>query len=204
MNKKRNRVRKRNWHDKKEYNPNMANNLKDVLKLSGIDTNNENFLDTPRRNTQVLEDFTYANTKEGKEELNYLFTRKFKSKYKGMVVSKKIVCFSMCPHHILPIHYTINFAYIPNNYVLGLSKVIDIIKLLCLFPKLQEDLTDEIVDIFMKKLKLKGVMVIIEGNHSCMQIRDAEARETSTITSTFRGNFRNKDTREEFLALIRK
>lgn len=196
------RVRKRNWKDKQYFNKEIAKKLREVFKLLGIDIKNDNFKDTDRRLTQLLEDFTYANSKEGKEELKYLFTRKFKSEYSGMVISKDIICYSLCPHHFSNVKYRINFSYIPDKYVLGLSKVIDIIKILCLYPKLQEDLTDEIANCFMKELKPKGLMITIEGNHSCMQIRDSEARETSTITSAVRGVFKHQDTRNEFLRLI--
>lgn len=197
-----NKVRKRNWKDKKDYNEDVAKKLKEIFCILGIDVSDENFAGTDRRVTQFWEDFTYAESPEGKEELKYLFTRKFQSKYSGMVISKKIVCYSLCPHHMSPIKYEIDFAYIPNEYVLGLSKVIDIIKLICLYPQLQEDLTDKIVELFEKELKCKGVMCVINGQHSCMQVRDSEARETSTITSAVRGVFENQDTKDEFLKLI--
>lgn len=192
---------------KKVYNKEIAKKIKEILQLLPLDDKDENFHETDRRLTQVLEDFTYADTEEGKEYLKYLFTRKFKSKYKGMVVCKNIKTFGLCPHHILPINYTINFAYIPDEHVLGLSKIIDAIKLLCKSPKLQEDLTDEISDIFMREIKCKGCMCVIEGQHSCFQLRDVEARETSTVTSSVRGEFFKPDLtkgnpREEFLRLI--
>ena len=103
MKMKINRVRKRNWCDKKIYNNKIALAIEEAFTQLDINMNDENFQDTPRRLTQFWEDFTYANTKEGKEELKYLFTRKFKSNYKGMVVSKDIVCYSLCPHHFSPI-----------------------------------------------------------------------------------------------------
>jgi len=197
------KVRKRNWLDKQNYNYGIAERLNEAFALLGIDIKDENFKGTDRRLTQFWEDFTYAESEEGKEELKYLFTRKFKSKYSGMVISKKIICYSLCPHHFSPIKYEIDFSYIPNKYVLGLSKVIDIIKLICLYPQLQEDITDKIVDLFLKELKCKGVMCIIKGEHSCMQVRDSEARETSTITSAVRGVFKNQDTKNEFLEVIK-
>lgn len=199
---------KRKWTEKHLYNKLIADKVRDILVHLGIDIEDENFKDTPRRFTQVLEDFTYALTKEGKEELDYLFTRKFKSKYNGMVISKNIVAYGLCPHHFLPIKYNIHFSYISDGYVLGLSKVIDIIKLLCAKPALQEDLTMEIADKFNEELKVKGLMIIISGEHSCMQIRDSEARETSTITSCVRGIFLKEkgikfSAKDEFMELIK-
>ena len=199
---------KRKWNEKHVHNIKIAKKVKEILTLLNINSEDENFKDTPRRFTQVLEDFNYVNSEEGKKELKYLFTRKFKSKYNGMVVSKDIIVYSLCPHHMLPIKYKIHFSYIPEGYVLGLSKVIDIIKLLCAKPALQEDMTMEIADKFCEELKVKGLMVIIDGQHSCMQIRDSEARETSTITSCVRGVFfKENDTKfpakDEFMGLIK-
>lgn len=199
---------KRKWNEKHLYNNKIAEGVKEILTLLNINLEDENFKDTPRRFTQVLEDFTYSLSEEGKKELEYLFTRKFKSDYNGMVISKDIVVYSLCPHHILPIRYKIHFSYIPDGYVLGLSKVIDIIKLLCAKPALQEDITMEIADKFYNELKAKGVMIIIDGDHSCMKIRDSEARETSTITSCVKGVFfKEGDTKfsakDEFMGLIK-
>lgn len=184
----------------------VVNHLAYAMRNLGIDLNDPNFKDTPHRVARLWEEFAAPN-KERSERIKYILSRKFPSEYKGMVVCHNIKAYSICPHHFVPIEYTINFAYIPDKYVLGLSKIVDVIKILCKAPKLQEDLGDEIVNIFMKELEPLGCMCVINGVHNCMTMRDVEARESSTITSALAGEFFKPtpgkgNPREEFLQLI--
>lgn len=185
----------------------VANHLAYAMKNLGLDLNDPNLRETPERVARLWEEFAAPN-RERTDRIKYIMSRKFPSEYKDMVICHNIKAPSICPHHFSHISYTIHFAYIPDKYVLGLSKIVDVIKNVCKAPKLQEDLGDEIVDMFMKELEPLGCMCIINGIHSCMTMRDVEARESSTITSSCRGEFLKPtpgkgDPRQEFLSLLR-
>ena len=175
------------------------------MKELGLDLNDPNLKETPQRVARLWEEFA-APSKEKGDRIKYIMSRKFPSEYKEMVICNNIKAYGICPHHFVPIEYTINFGYIPDKFVLGLSKIIDVIKNMCKSPKLQEDLGGEIIDIFMKELQPLGCICVIKGVHMCMTMRDIEARESSTITSSLAGVFKNppknKDPRSEFFALL--
>jgi len=184
----------------------VVNHLAYAMKGLGIDLSDPNFKDTPHRVARLWEEFAAPN-KEKEDRIKYIMSRKFPSQYSDMVICNNIKAYSICPHHFVPIEYTIDFAYIPDKYVLGLSKIIDVIKNICKAPKLQEDVGDEIADIFMKELEPLGCMCIIKGVHNCMTMRDVEARESSTITSAVRGEFFKPsegkgNPRDEFLQIL--
>ncbi len=179
------------------------------LILSGlrVDLKDENFKGTPER---VLR--SYYELFEGidsEKELEELFSESFPSNYEGMIIVDPIICFSMCPHHLLQIEYEINIAYIaePSQHrkMLGLSKIARIAQLLSRRLVLQESLTHDIASAFMKNLNANGVMVVVKGKHNCMRTRGINKPESKTITSTVRGTFeKDSNARLEFLALVNK
>lgn len=121
-----------------------------------------------------------------------------------MVITKDIPFYSMCEHHLLPFFGKCHIAYIPdNNKIIGISKLARVVDILSKRLQVQERLTTEIVENIMFYLKPKGVAVVIESRHLCMEMRGIKVPNTYTITSALRGTFR-KDikTREEFLKLI--
>jgi GTP cyclohydrolase I len=188
-------------------NPKVANHIAEAMIALKLDLNDPNLKETPQRIARVWEEFAAPDIDGKKEErIKYIMSRKFPSDYNDMVICDNIMTFGLCPHHFLPIAYTIHFAYIPQKFVLGLSKIIDVIKNICKSPKLQEDLGDEIVNIFMNELQCQGCMCVIKGIHNCMTMRDVEARESCTITSSVKGCFatNDKNCKGEFLSLINK
>lgn len=184
-------------------NPAVANQIAGAMKSLGLDLSDPNLRETPQRVARLWEEFVAPNP-EKKDRIEYIMTRKFPSDYKDMVICNNVKCYGMCPHHLVPIEYTINFAYVPDKYVIGLSKIIDVIKNMCKAPLLQEDLGNDIVNIFMKELKCLGCMCVVRGVHNCMTMRDVEARESFTTTSAVRGCFatNDKNCKGEFLDLI--
>lgn len=139
----------------------------------------------------------------GGEELEQELSRRFPTKYRGMIIQEPIRVYSLCFHHLLPVTYDILFGYIPTDLTLGFSKSVKAINLLAARPISQEDLTQEIIDEFDKTLKPKGIMVVVRGVHMCMSMRGAKTGAVN-ITSALRGDFKDEEkTRNEFLTLAK-
>lgn len=165
----------------------------------GLDKNDENLKDTPSRVARAyLEMLQGINPESAKS----ILVQNFPSDYDGMVVLDNIQCYSMCPHHFLPVKYSVDFGYIPNGRVLGLSKIPRYIKLLLQAPKLQEDATEQLIQYFMDIVKPAGCMVILKGQHLCMGCRGVEMPNVATITSSRSGLFKKEDVKEEFINIL--
>lgn len=172
-----------------------------IIEALGLDLSDANFKDTPDRIVREYKEiFSGINNK--KEVANILKTS-FPTDYSGMVIESPIICYSMCPHHFLPVIYEVSIGYIPEKGGLGLSKLPRLVELIGKAPKLQEDFTKEIVDILQNAIKPKGVMIIVKGQHLCMQMRGIKKPGCVTTTSHFSGVFEKKETRDEFLSLIK-
>jgi len=140
---------------------------------------------------------------ESQEKIRKNLQTVFPTHYKGMIIMEPIKCVSLCSHHLLPVNYEVLFGYIPEDKSLGFSKICKVINLLSAKPTLQEDFTQEIIEVFDKILKPKGIMVVVRGKHACMTIR-GEKFDNINITSALRGVFKEEQTtREEFLTLAR-
>ena len=123
--------------------------------------------------------------------------------YDEMVIVKDIEMFSLCEHHLLPFFGKVHVAYIPAGKVIGLSKVPRLVDVFARRLQVQERLTTQIAEAIEGALHPLGVGVVVEARHLCMMMRGVEKQHSSTITSSMLGAFRNKETRDEFLALIR-
>ena len=119
-----------------------------------------------------------------------------------MVIVKDIELYSMCEHHMLPFFGKAHIAYIPNGYIVGLSKIPRIVDVFARRMQVQERLTDQILDCIQDTLKPLGVAVVIEASHMCMMMRGVQKQNSVTTTSAFKGAFEKQETRTEFLKLI--
>ena len=119
-----------------------------------------------------------------------------------MVILKDIEFYSQCEHHMLPFFGKAHIAYIPNGYIVGLSKLPRIVDVFSRRLQVQERLTEQILDCINNTLNPKGVAVVIEASHMCMMMRGVQKQNSNTTTSGFRGAFKDTDTRNEFLKLI--
>jgi GTP cyclohydrolase I len=131
-----------------------------------------------------------------------LNSAKFKEDYKQMVIVKDIELYSLCEHHLLPFFGKAHIAYIPNNYIVGLSKIPRIVDAFARRLQVQERLTTDIRDCIQSTLEPLGVAVVIEAQHLCMQMRGVQKQNSVTTTSAFTGEFENDRTRKEFISLI--
>ena len=121
-----------------------------------------------------------------------------------MVLVKDIEFFSLCEHHMLPFYGKAHVAYLPENKIIGLSKIPRIVDMFARRLQVQERLTQQIAQCIQDVLQPRGVGVIVEARHFCMMMRGVEKQHSGTVTSAMLGAMRQrKDTRDEFLALVR-
>ncbi|HAM97159.1 MAG TPA: GTP cyclohydrolase I FolE [Marinilabiliales bacterium] len=171
-----------------------------VLDALGENVDREGLARTPVRVAKALQFLTHGYSAKPEEILK---SAMFKEDYSQMVLVKDIEVYSMCEHHMLPFFGKAHVAYIPDGYITGLSKVARVVEVFARRLQVQERLTNQIKDCIQDTLKPKGVAVVIEAAHMCMQMRGIEKQESVTTTSAFTGVFlNNPSTREEFIHLI--
>jgi GTP cyclohydrolase I len=127
---------------------------------------------------------------------------RFREDYQHMVIVKDIELYSLCEHHMLPFFGKAHVAYIPDKFIVGLSKIPRVVDAFARRLQVQERLTNQIRDCIQESLKPLGVMVVIEAQHLCMQMRGIQKQHSITTTSAFTGQFQNESTRSEFISLI--
>jgi len=171
-----------------------------ILELLGEDISREGLQKTPERVAKALL-FLTKGYRQNPEQI--LSSAVFAEDYKQMVIVRDIDFFSMCEHHVLPFFGKAHIAYIPNNAVTGLSKIARIVDVFAHRLQIQERMTTQIKNCIQKTLNPLGVMVVIEAQHTCMQMRGVEKQNSITTTSDFTGVFNQAKTREEFIALIK-
>ena len=183
------------------YNKNLASNIKSVLSEIGENTERDGLLKTPERVAKSMEFLTNGYDKNPAEILK---SAMFAEDYSQMVLVKDIELYSLCEHHMLPFFGKAHVAYIPNGNIVGLSKIPRIVDVFARRLQVQERLTDEIKDCLQDTLTPRGVAVVIEAQHLCMQMRGIEKQHSSTTTSAFSGIFMSDEkTRLEFINLIK-
>ncbi|SEP24126.1 GTP cyclohydrolase I FolE [Mucilaginibacter sp. AW1-7] len=185
------------------YNPQLIENLSghylDVLKQIGENPQREGLLKTPERIAKAMLFLTHGYDLDAKSILN---SAMFKEEYSQMVIVKDIEVYSMCEHHMLPFFGKAHIAYIPNGYVVGLSKIPRVVDAFARRLQVQERLTNEIRDCIQETLNPVGVGIVIECRHLCMSMRGVQKQNSVTTTSAFTGEFLKEKTRTEFLNLI--
>ena len=176
--------------------------VEQILNLLGEDPSREGLLKTPERVAKSLRFLTKGYEQNADEILNgALFT----VKYDEMVVVRDIDFFSLCEHHLLPFYGKCHVAYIPNEHVVGLSKIPRLVEVFSRRLQVQERLTVQIAETLQECLKPQGVAVVTEARHLCMMMRGVETPNAVAVTSSMLGVFLNQQkTREEFLNLIRR
>ena len=186
-----------------EYNIQVTDDVKlryqEIIKDLGEDHNREGLLKTPERAAKALQFLTQGYAQDAESILR---SAMFKESYDEMVIVKDIEIYSLCEHHILPFFGKAHIAYIPNGYIVGLSKIPRIVDVFARRLQVQERLTEQILDSINNTLNPKGVAVVIEASHMCMMMRGVQKQNSVTTTSGFKGAFENIETRTEFLKLI--
>lgn len=179
----------------------MAANVSQMLDLIGEDKDREGLVKTPMRVAKSLHFLTQGYQQDPAEIIR---SAMFREDYRQMVIVKDIDFYSMCEHHMLPFFGKVHVAYIPNKYIVGLSKIPRVVEVFARRLQVQERLTTQIKDCINDTLHPLGVMVVVEASHLCMQMRGVQKMNATTTTSDFTGAFTDIKTREEFLNLISK
>lgn len=178
----------------------LAKLYKESLALLGEDPQREGLLDTPMRVAKAMQFLTQGYQQDPKAILEKAL---FREDYRQMVVVKDIDFHSLCEHHLLPFWGKVHVGYIPNRYITGLSKIPRVVNVFARRLQVQERLTLQIKECIEQTLNPLGVIVVIEAQHMCMQMRGVEKQNSITTTSDFTGAFEREKTREEFFQLIK-
>ncbi|MCQ2173700.1 MAG: GTP cyclohydrolase I FolE [Bacteroidales bacterium] len=193
------------FHKEEKFDPEvtsaLSGHVREILRLLGEDPEREGLLRTPERVAKSLQFLTKGYGENGRQ---MILDATFDEKYQQMVIVKDIELYSMCEHHMLPFIGKCHIAYIPNGKITGLSKIARVVETYARRLQVQERLTVQIRDCIQEALHPLGVAVVIEANHTCMQVRGVEKSNAITTTSAFSGVFLSSSrTRNEFLQLLR-
>lgn len=183
-----------------EVTKSIAENVKQTLADIGEDANREGLKKTPERVGEAFQ-FLTKGYQEDPEQI--LRSALFEEDYRQMVIVKDIEFYSLCEHHLLPFFGKVHIAYIPNGKITGLSKIARVVEVFARRLQVQERMTTDIKECIQKTLQPLGVIVVIEARHLCMQMRGVQKINSLTTTSDFTGAFNRKETRDEFLNLIK-
>ncbi|MEA2029459.1 MAG: GTP cyclohydrolase I FolE [Campylobacterota bacterium] len=171
-----------------------------ILELIGEDPKREGLVKTPHRVAKAFEFMTQGYHQDPKEILNDAL---FSTSNDEMVVVRDIEFYSMCEHHILPIIGRVHVAYIPDGKVVGLSKIPRVVNIFARRLQIQEQMTEQIADALTDAINPKGVAVVVEARHMCMEMRGVEKINSTTVSSALRGLFKSDTkTRKEFFDII--
>ena len=177
----------------------LSAHIADILRLIGEDPQREGLVKTPQRVAKAMMDLTRGYSQD---PIAILQSARFREDYNQMVIVKDIPFYSLCEHHMLPFYGKAHVAYIPNGYITGLSKIARVVDAFSHRLQVQERMTTQIKACIREALNPLGVMVVIEAQHLCMQIRGVEKPGSITTTSDFCGAFSRLETRQEFLDLV--
>jgi GTP cyclohydrolase I len=189
-------------HPSTEITRALSAHYREIIRLLGENPEREGLIKSPERIARAMQFMLQG---YGEDPVEVLRSAMFlEEDYKQMVIVKDIDFFSLCEHHLLPFFGKVHVAYIPRKYITGLSKIPRIVDLFARRLQIQERLTLQIKDSIQQTLNPLGVMVVIEAQHMCMQMRGVQKQNSLTTTSDFTGSFQQAKTREEFMTLIKK
>ena len=178
----------------------FENCVKKMLEIIGEDPNRDGLINTPKRVAKAYEFITQG---YNQIPIEILGDAMFESSNNEMVLIKDIEFYSICEHHLLPIIGRAHVAYIPDGKVVGLSKIPRMVNIYARRLQIQEQMTEQIAQALQEAINPKGVGVVVEARHMCMEMRGVEKINSVTTTSALRGSFiKNPETRKEFFDLI--
>jgi len=191
------------YSNEEKYDPKTTEHLqdryKDIIVSVGEDISREGLEKTPERASKAIQ---YLTRGYNQDPVEILKGAMFKEEYSEMVIVKNIELYSLCEHHLLPFFGKAHIAYIPNGYIVGLSKLPRIVDVFARRFQVQERLTHEILHCIQDTMQPQGVAVVIEAAHMCMMMRGVQKQNSVTTTSAFTGQFKVEETRQEFLNLL--
>jgi GTP cyclohydrolase I len=179
----------------------VARSIRSLLRALGEDPDRQGLRDTPERVARMYRELLAGTDADPATHLG----RVFEARYDEIVLVRDIDFYSLCEHHLLPFYGKAHVAYLPQDKVVGLSKLARTVDTFARRPQLQEQLTTQIADALMQHLDARGALVVVEAEHLCMKIRGVQKANASMVTSAVRGVFKdNTTTRAEAFALLRR
>lgn len=175
--------------------------FRQIMDTLGLDLTDDSLSGTPSRVAKMFVTEIFSGLDPKNKPSVALFENKYE--YNQMLVEKNILVQSTCEHHFLPIYGKAHVAYIPNNKVVGLSKLNRIVQYYCKRPQVQERLTTQIANELIDKLDTKDVAVYIDAKHMCVSSRGIKDISSSTVTSYFSGQFKKEEFKQQFLSSFR-
>lgn len=178
----------------------IENYYKEIIKIIGEDPNREGLIKTPKR---VSKSIKFLTSGYEQDPIEIIHSAIFEEDHKQIVIVKDIPFYSMCEHHLLPFFGKVHIGYYPDGRITGLSKLPRVVNAFSRRLQVQERLTKEICLSINKALDPIGVIVIIEAQHMCMQMRGVEKDSSNTVTMDYSGCFEDKMIRSEFISLLK-
>ena len=178
----------------------LAHHYHEILSLLGEDPQREGLLKTPLRVAKAMTTLTAGADQDPIAVLN---SAKFTEEQRQMVLVRDIEFHSLCEHHMLPFYGKVHVAYLPDGFICGLSKIPRVVDIFSHRLQVQERLTHQIREAIREALTPRGVMVMVEAHHMCMQMRGVERQCSLTVTTAHCGEFERPELRDEFLQLVR-
>ena len=167
----------------------------------GEDPKRKGLLKTPKRVKEMYQFLTKGYEEDPKKLINDAI---YEEKYDEIILVKDIEFYSLCEHHLLPFFGKAHVAYLPDGKVIGLSKIARLVDMFARRIQVQERMTSEIANVIQNALKPKGVAVIVEAEHLCMQMRGVQKTGSVAVTSAMLGHFRSDSrTRKELMSLLK-
>ncbi|MGB0883360.1 MAG: GTP cyclohydrolase I FolE [Flavobacteriales bacterium] len=184
----------------KETTEKLSRAYSDILDGLGENKDREGLLKTPERVAKAMQ---YLTNGYSQDPVDVLKSAMFKEDYKEPVLVKNIEFYSLCEHHILPFFGRAHVAYIPNGHIVGLSKIPRLLEVFSRRLQVQERLTDQVCQCLSETLNAKGVAVLIEAQHMCMQMRGVETQQSTTLTTSYRGVYTEDNKKQDFLQSLK-
>lgn len=179
----------------------MEDAIRKIIEAVGEDPDREGLRRTPERVRESMEFLTEGYRQDPRELIE---NSVYSDRHEEMVLVRDIPIYSLCEHHLLPFYGNAHVGYIPNEKIVGISKIARMVDLFARRLQVQERLTNQIAETLMEVLKPKGVGVVVDAEHLCMQMRGVQKRGTSIVTSAMLGAFRKRpETRAEFMNFIK-
>ena len=179
----------------------IEKSFREILVAMGLDITDDSLSGTPKRVAKMYVNELFKGLNPETAPAISLFENKYA--YNNMLVERDIEVQSMCEHHLMPIIGKAHVAYIPNDHVIGLSKINRIVQYFCQRPQVQERLTNQIADYLKEMLKTDHVAVIVDSVHYCVKMRGIKDACSSTLTSSYHGEFQQQEVRNEFLSYVK-
>lgn len=177
----------------------LSSHYSNIISELGENVSREGLQKTPERVAKAMQYLTHGYDLDASAILK---SAMFREDHSQMVIVKDIELYSLCEHHMLPFFGKAHIAYIPNGWIVGLSKIPRVVDVFSRRLQVQERLTDQIKNCIQDTLNPVGVAVVIEAKHLCMQMRGIQKQNSVTTTSSFTGAFKKNSTRKEFIDLI--